>query len=499
MLRRDLLTSNFLGFLLLGFFVLIVSATGCNSDGGGGFDTASVSPPPKPTKTPTMTPTVAATRTPTSTVTSTPTATTTGTATATATSTPSATPSPGPTPPQGSCQPAGAISALVTGKDVVAYIPGGNWGGSPVSLGVAIVNVEGTSITPQKILPGAAIASCASNPVGPPPLTICTTAADKNLYLIAPGNSPSVTTLATDAVGGIAFGDGVCINCTVSMDAVHNKAVIQRPSPAGGPGFQYLDLGTAPSFEPAFDTGAQGSEGPLVDPFNNLLLAPNEEGNFLIVDVTDTTKPQLFNNFVAGIPVFGFDYAAEDCGTRIAVTSIEGSVPARFFVADLSQATFVPGTPSGTWSAPSQIQTLTEVSPFVSSTTQVAIEQATHIGLVSNEATGTDATAFALPAISGTGTPAINDWVTCPIGGVFTSTFVLDPRPTAVYQSPTTGHAMGLLAHNGTPSVGPDTLAVVDLTAMLDPTIVPRSVGGHACASSPLPPSVVSFIPIPQS
>ena len=44
---------------------------------------------------------------------------------------------------------------------------------------------------------------------------------------------------------------------------------------------------------------------------------------------------------------------------------------------------------------------------------------------------------------------------------------------------------------------GATTLAVVDLTQMLDPTIVPRTVGGHACATSPLPASVVSFIPVP--
>ena len=40
----------------------------------------------------------------------------------------SAEPNTGATPPQGSCQPSSSLSALVTGMNVVSYVPKGNWG-----------------------------------------------------------------------------------------------------------------------------------------------------------------------------------------------------------------------------------------------------------------------------------------------------------------------------------------------------------------------------------
>jgi len=44
---------------------------------------------------------------------------------------------------------------------------------------------------------------------------------------------------------------------------------------------------------------------------------------------------------------------------------------------------------------------------------------------------------------------------------------------------------------------GATKLAVVDLTQMLNPTIVPRTLGGHGCAAGTLPATVVSFITVP--
>jgi hypothetical protein len=70
------------------------------------------------------------------------------------------------------------------------------------------------------------------------------------------------------------------------------------------------------------------------------------------------------------------------------------------------------------------------------------------------------------------------------------------------YQSPNTGHAIALLANAGATVV-----AVVDLTDMLNPTLVPRTEGpglGHLCLPDPdtlqriLPPSVVRFITLPN-
>jgi len=167
------------------------------------------------------------------------------------------------------------------------------------------------------------------------------------------------------------------------------------------------------------------------------------------------------------------------------------------YIADLSQSVFPPGAP-GTWcDTGAQVQTLTD--SFLSSVTGgIGVAQGTNTSIVSGEFGGDAITAVALPTTSGSGTPAITDWVTCSIGGGFSNG--LDPHTVTAYQSPSSGHAIALLANNDLtvfPPSGATTLAMVDLTKMLDPTIVPRTVGGHACATSPLPASVVSFIPVP--
>lgn len=85
--------------------------------------------------------------------------------------------------------------------------------------------------------------------------------------------------------------------------------------------------------------------------------------------------------------------------------------------------------------------------------------------------------------------PAISDWVTCSIGNSFSNGF--DPHTVTAYRSPS-GHAMALLANGGATM-----LAVVDLTNMLNPAFVSRSVLGNGCSAGLLPPSVVSFISLP--
>jgi hypothetical protein len=80
--------------------------------------------------------------------------------------------------------------------------------------------------------------------------------------------------------------------------------------------------------------------------------------------------------------------------------------------------------------------------------------------------------------------------VTCSIGNGFSNGF--DPHTVTAYQSPNTGDAVAVLANGGATS-----LAVVDLSKMLDTSLVPRTTGGHACAAGTLPSAVVSFISVP--
>jgi hypothetical protein len=82
------------------------------------------------------------------------------------------------------------------------------------------------------------------------------------------------------------------------------------------------------------------------------------------------------------------------------------------------------------------------------------------------------------------------DWITCSIGRGFQNGF--DPHTVTAYQSPNGGNAIAVLAN-----AGASNLAVIDLTSALNPTIVPRTAGGHGCAAGTLPSNVVSFIPVP--
>lgn len=395
---------------------------------------------------------------------------------------------------QGSCQPSSSLSVLVSGSNVVAYVPKGNWA-ITLNTGVAAVNVEGTSITDTLIPTTSVVNSCASNPVTGQ--TVCT-ANNTDVYVVK-GNAldPAVATnpLTSSASGQVGFSGGRCTNCGVAMDATHNKAVISL-SLAGQGGFQFLNLGASPVFEPPFasqsPTGffANISEDPLIDPIRNLLLSASENNNYEIIDVSTSTSPAFFEHPVSTV---GFlDSSGEDCSTGIVLAPAEFSGPSNIFIADISNPAFAPftaGSP-GTWTAPSQVQVLSE-SFLNEGSSGLAIAQGTHIGVVTGEFGGDAITAILLPATSGGGvTPAINDWVTCNIGNGFNNGF--DPHTVTAYRSPTSGHAIAVLANAGATG-----LAVIDLTNMLDSTIVPRTLGAHGCAVGPLPPSVVRFISLP--
>src|SRR5262249_52166389 len=100
---------------------------------------------------------------------------------------------------------------------------------------------------------------------------------------------------------------------------------------------------------------------------------------------------------------------------------------------------------------PSQDQTLTE-SSLSAGASGLAVAQGTHIGVISGEFGGNTITAIQLPATSGSGTPAITDWVTCAIGGGFSAGF--DPHTVTAYQGPNgLKDAIAVLANGGASQV----------------------------------------------
>ena len=396
-------------------------------------------------------------------------------------------PPPVPPPvPQGSCLGSSSLSALVVGNNVTAYVPKGRW--STDTSDVSVVNVEGSSIAPTRI-PTApdAINSCASNPITGQ--TVCT-ANNNHVYILqgtALDSSVSLNPLASAGTGTIVFSGGSCTNCGVMMDAIHNKAALAL-SVSGVPGFQFLDLGPSPTFEPPF-TSPSGmiSEDPLLDPLNNLLLSATEANNYEIVDIATSTSPAFFENPIPGPGEA--DSSSQDCSTRIALAPYEDSSPSAVYLADLTQATFSPGSP-GTWTVPAtaeQVQILTN-SFLNAGANGSSVAQGTHIGVITGEFGGNVLTAIALPTTSGSGTPTITNWMSCAISPTFDNS--LDPHAITAYESPNTGDAIALLSGNDQ-----SILAVVDLTLML--SLAETAPGSHLCASGTLPSTVVSFVTVP--
>jgi hypothetical protein len=402
----------------------------------------------------------------------------------TGTPTPSATPTATPTPTvvAGSCAPSSSMSVLVTGTNVIVYVPKGCW--SCGGTGVSVVNLEGSSITDTLIPTADVINSCASNAINGQ--TVCTANNNKVYILKGTALDPAVVPnpLTSSGSGTISFSGGTCTNCGVAMDATHNKALIGL-AVASVASFQFLNLGSSPSFEPAFATmnpGGQIAEDPLIDPIRNLVSSPSEDNNYEILNVTTSTSPAFFERSIPN-SFSEADSAGEDCSTGITLAPYEFTSPSQVFVADLNSAVFTPGSP-GSWTSLSAVNTLTE-SFLSAGASGCAVAQGTHTGIITGEFGGDEITAIAMPPAPGV--VVLPDWLSCNIGSGFING--KDPHTVTAYMSPNNGHAYAVLANQGA-----TTLAVVDLTMMLT---VPRTVGGHACASRPLPASVVRFVTVP--
>jgi hypothetical protein len=440
-------------------------------------------------------------------------------------------------PKQGSCQASNALSVLVQGKNVLAYISKGAWHPAVPTTGIGVVNLEGNSVTPTRIPTPGKVNSCASN--SDTGQTVCTANDTSDVYLLS--GTTLKSTMKSSATGMAMFLEGNCANCGVVMDPVHNRAVIglnlsNSPRAAG---FQLLDLGTKPGFETAFasqapDTDGSGarqiSAGFLIDPYRNLILSPNAHNNYEIITLPDNDHDTDFGNHgddhdsdsgdhddnqknPSGKPAFfekdpgfsSFGSAGEDCNTGIILASLQEQDPSQLWLADLDQAKATPGSPAGTWTVVSRVQTLTE-SHLSHGANGIAIAQGTNTGIVTGEfgfdGTGANITAVALKKGDDHAAPQISDWVTCSIPGGFLTG--LDPHTVGAYKSPQGGDAMGLVGNFDMNTLTYNKIAVVDLTKMLKDDIVPRTKGaglGHACASTFLSTvgrdAVVTFVSVP--
>jgi len=294
------------------------------------------------------------------------------------------------------------------------------------------------------------------------------------------------SSLTSGATGLASFSGGSCENCGVVVDSTTNKALITIGFSAGGPGgYQFLDLNGTPKFEDPIGAGAQTSEDASIDPKLHLVLSPNEQSNYQLLDIskgTDPTTAALFNNNVS--PTQEFDSAGEDCTTGIALSTIEFT--GDLFIADLTQAKFTAGSP-GTWTdTASQVVNFPEFDDFSAGTDGIAVAPGTHFAIVTGEFGGNLEGVVELPATSGAGTPSFPDYVAFTVpNNPDGSPFDLgeDPHPVTAYVSPNSGKALGVLT-NGSLNF----LAIIDLDGLLK---APRT--GHV-VNNPIPAGLVTFV-----
>ena len=359
------------------------------------------------------------------------------------------------------CLPSSSLGVLVSGKNVTSYVPNGSWDNTG-STGVQVVPVEPTGV-PASIATPNAVNSCASNSVTGQ--TVCSSNVT-DVYLIT--GSTLNTTLTSDANQFTGFSGGSCETCGVAINEVANKAVltIGLSSAPSGSGLDFLDL-TSNSFSPV-PASSEVSEDIVVDQGRNLVLSPSENGNY---DLFNTKAGGEFLQSVGGT----LDSAGEDCTTGIALSTIEFT--SELFLADLTQATFVAGSP-GSWSDPGQqTQNFPEFGGFAAGTSGIAITPGSHLGVVTGEFCGNAFGGIQLPATSGSGTPGVVDYAAAvlpntPDGNTFEQG--LDPHTVTAYLSPNSGDSFGLMA-NGC-AVPPTYLAVIDLNKLL---AAPRTAGTH--------------------
>jgi hypothetical protein len=324
-------------------------------------------------------------------------------------------------------------------------------------------------------------------------MTVCT-ANDTDTYLITGKTLNKI--LVSGATGFASFSGGTCMNCGVVVDSTTNAAFLGiglKGTTKGG--YQFLDLATD-TFSAPIPSASGISEDIAVDPIRKLILSPAESttsgtANTASYELVQTSPPnaEYENQIVpiptptpAGAPIATalLDSAAEDCTTGIALSSDESS--GNLFIADLTQARFTAGKPAGTWTAPSQFQFFPEFafpSFNISGTSGLAVAPGSHLAIVTSEFGGNVEGVVQLPKTSGSGIPAVVDWVQFTVPNEPSGAFFqmgCDPHTVTAYVSPNTGKALGVLGNFDSGFGNPTFLAVVDLQGLLKAS---RTAEGH--------------------
>lgn len=408
-------------------------------------------------------------------------------------------------PPQ-SCMPGSALSALVMGNNVVAFMPNGSWSDmADTNKGISVVPIEGSLVATQ-IPTAGVINTCSGNSLTG---NVVCTDNGTGVYVIdgkslIQGGSANVQTLTSSANTYEDFSGGGCETCNVSMDPLHNRAYLSIGYGSGA-AFQSLDLSqNPPVLGTPIPTGQQATtEDVVVDTLRGFILSPNEGfensasasvGDFQLIN---TSTQQVFDyinppgvaqpgspDLCSGLPFpGGFDGVAEDCTTGIAVATVEFTD--QLYLVDLTQATF--NTDQKTWSpnGSGSFISIPEVRPYMCSvgagTDGAAIAPNSHLGVITGEFGDNHFVVIKLPSISGSGTPTLK-YAFAPIPNTPDGrpwVHGKDPHTVTAYTSAGIQRAFAIVEDDAFSNGTRTYLAVIDLQAVLDA----RPSGSNTVAS----------------
>jgi hypothetical protein len=382
-----------------------------------------------------------------------------------------------------------AIGVLVNGTDVGLFVPYST--DNSLKMGAVMKIIESAPGAPASktaffkagfanscaTSPATSIAVCSaafgSSYISRPTVTGQPLRATKGGYKVA-GFKSGVTKL-------VHFTGGSCANCGTAIDDALGGVSTAIVSTSRG----YLPVQLSPfQIQPILTTNGEAISGNFgYDPVNHRILSPNYQilnlkhfqtgtPHYQIIDVSggaafDLSDNNAFFNATGtcatntggtvqrdALP----DAGAYDITTGIAYGTfrspadcISADTVEDIALFDMTQATFDTGT--ATWStAGKQIQTLSEMNNLSNGITGIAVVPGQNLAIVADrfELSGGAGGfgALSLPTTSGSGIPAIQDWVQAempndPSGKRWAMSF--EPNGLTAYTSPNSGNGMGVI------------------------------------------------------
>jgi hypothetical protein len=386
---------------------------------------------------------------------------------------------------------------LISGTIVSLYVPYAS--DNSLKIGSALKVIEGVpaaSASNTVALKTGYVNSCAASPASD--LAICS-GLFGSFYSI--NSSNKVTGFKTGVTKRIHFTGGDCANCGVAIDDTMGTAIISTSQ-------GYLPVKLSPlRLETILSTNGEAISGQFgYDPTDQFILSPNYQiknlkhfntgpPHYQIIKISDGSAFDLvdqstfFNSHGTCMTMGGGttqrdalpDSGAYDINTEIAYGTFRS--PADCIIKDsvedialfdLKQATF--DTSTGTWATPGkQVQTLSEMTDLTNGLTGIAIVPGQSLAIVADRREISGSAGFgalSLPTTSGSGIPAIQDWVQAempkdPLGKPWQMGFM--PNGLTAYLSPNNGKGYGVIV-NRTRTFA----AVVDIAMLLG---APRQTG----------------------